>query len=155
LYVDVMRKHHEIMIACESNPGQAVELFYRLGQDVRDRIFKVLKTAKSKDEGFAVVEPTEVALLFIFAADPRVNQGRRHDIFQNMLVLNEKLKELLTQGDQAPAMRKLFVHWLFSESLDIYQLAGFESAAQFKVPELLPEALKVITANDAPAKRKA
>jgi hypothetical protein len=61
----------------------------------------------------------------------------------------------LTEDEHAPVMRKLFVNWLFNEPQDIFQQSGFELAAEVKMPQFRPRALKVINDKDAPGKTKA
>lgn len=154
LYGDLIRQHEKAMVARENDPTAAGDLFYQYGEDINGRFREGLKTAKSKFAAM-VVSPTEITFFFVFAADPRVNWQRRHVIYQNMLVLNTKVKAALTEGEQAPAMRKLFMNWLSYEPIDMFSQAGFELAAELKMPDFLPQAVKLINDKDAPAKTKA
>jgi hypothetical protein len=154
LYADLLGEHPDLMVARERDPKAAGDLFYRYGEDLNARFRQKLKTAKSKYEGM-VATPTDLALFLAFAADPRVNQAPRHHVYQNMLVLSTTARAALTEGDQAPALRGLFVHWLLNEPVELYQRTGFELAAEVRIPELLPRAAQLIADKGTPPKLRA
>jgi hypothetical protein len=154
LYAELVRQHPEAMVALERDPRSAADLFQRHGEALNARVREALKTAKSRGEGM-VATPTDFALFLVFATDPGVNRGPRHHVYQNMLVFSKKLRAALIEGDQAPALRGLFVHWLLSEPLDLYQQTGFELAAEVRIPGLLPVALRLIADKATAAKTRA
>jgi hypothetical protein len=154
VYVDLMRHHHKAMMLREKNPAAASDLFFEYGKEMSDRVQRILKTAKNKAEGM-VFSSDEITLLFVFAADPRVNAARRHHVYQWMLVFHKNVGAALTEGDRAPVMRKLFVNWLFNEPIDLFQQTGFELLAELKMPDFLPHAIKLINDKGVPARTKA
>jgi hypothetical protein len=154
VYANLLRDHPEPMAARERDPKAAADLFYRHAEDLNARYRTGLKAAKSKAEGMTAA-PADLALFFVFGGDPRVNRWPRHYYFQNLLVLSPKVRAMLTDGDQAPAMRGLFVHWVLNEPVDVLQRAGFELAAEVNVPEFLPQAVRLITDKETPAKTRA
>lgn len=154
IYAALFRAHPEAMIARERDPKSAAVLFRKHGEGLDGRFRAALKIAESKYEGM-VASRADLALFFVFAADPRFNRVRRPHVYQNMLVLSRTLRMALTEGDQAPATRALFVHWLINEPLDVYREAGFELAAEVGVPELLPRVLRLLADKGTPARTRA
>jgi hypothetical protein len=154
LYAELVRQHPEVMVARERDPRAAGDLFQRHEEALNARYREALRKAKSKYEA-DVVTPADFALFLVFAADPRVNRGPRHHVYQNMLVLSKKVRAAQTEGDQAPAFRGLFAHWLLAEPLDVYQRTGFELAAEVRIPELLPRAVRLIADKATPARTRA
>jgi hypothetical protein len=154
VYVDLMNQHRDAMLARERDPKAASELFYRHGEDLDKRVREALKTAKSKYEAMGA-SPTEITFFLVFAADPKIAAQPKHVVYQGMLVLSRDLRAALTKGEHAPVMRKLFTNWLFNEPEDIFQQTGFELAAELKMPDFLPQAVRVINDPAARAKTRA
>jgi hypothetical protein len=154
VYVDLMNQHRDAMLARERDPKAASELFYRHGVDLKKRVSEALKTAKSKYEAM-VVSPAEITFFLAFAADPKIAVQPKHFVYQNMLVLSRDLRATLTEGEHAPVMRKLFTNWLFNEPEEIFQQTGFELVAEVRMPDFLPQAVRVINDPAAPAKTRA
>jgi hypothetical protein len=154
VYVDLMKQHRDAMLARESDPKAASDMFVRYGEEMHKRMRERAKTAKTKFE-LMVTSRTELTFYFVFAADPSIKIVPKHYIFQWMLVMSPTLRDGLTEGEHSAVMRKLFTNWLFNEQEDLFQQAGFELVAQTKMPDFLPQAVRVINDPAASAKVRA
>jgi hypothetical protein len=154
VYVDLMNQHRDAMLARDSDPKAASDMFVRYGEEMYKRMRERAKTAKTKSE-LMVSSRTELTFFFLFAADPRIKILPKHYIFQGMLVFSSDLPAALTGGEHSPVMRKLFTNWLFNEPEDLFQQTGFELVAKLKMPDFLPQAVRVINDPATSAKTRA
>lgn len=155
MYVELMGFHFKAMEAREKDPKAAANEFRQFCDEAYARYLASTQTGRYSPDA-AYNSPADITLYFVLAGDPKLDKvGVRNSGRAFVLLNGTKVPAGLTTGDRAPAMKKLFLNWLENESDPNMQSRGFQLAAQTKLPETLPIAVRLLQKSGAAAYTKA
>lgn len=147
LYAELLAIHYRTVEAAEEDPRKAGDQFRQYCDDAYNRWQASIRTGRyNYDNMFS--SRADITFFLFISGDTRV---RKHDggNGRSQILLNgNQISKAITEGDAAPAMKKIFLDWLENEPQSYLQQRGFTIASQAKIKEALPVALKILEKSD-------
>jgi hypothetical protein len=148
VYAELMGIFFEGMEAREKDAKKAGEIFQQFCDEAYARYRASIQTGRYSPDA-AYNTPADITFFYVMAGDTRLKQSGLRNSGRGQILLNgTKVQTGLTSGERAPVMKKLFLHWLENEPESYMQSRGFQLAAQAKLPEALPIAVKLLEKKD-------
>jgi hypothetical protein len=143
LYAELLAVHHRTIEAAEVEPRKASEQFRQFCDDAYNRWQAGTRTGRYSYDTMFETRPDITFFLFV-SADTRVRKNDSGVNRSSILLNGNQIAKAITDGETAEPMQKLFLDWLENEPLAHLQQRGFTLAAQAKLKEALPVALKIL-----------
>jgi HEAT repeat protein len=143
LYAELLAVHYRTLEAAEEEPRKAGEQFKQFCDDAYNRWQAGIRTGRySYDNMFAT--RADITFFLFLSGDLRVRKNDGGASRASILLNGNQVTKAITEGDSAPAMRKVFLDWLENEPQPHLQQRGFTLASQANLKEALPVALKIL-----------
>jgi hypothetical protein len=154
-YAELMGIYFKAMELREKDPKAAAEEYRQFCDEAYARYRANIQTGRYSPDA-VYNTPADITFFFVFAADPKLDKTNVRNMGRSYVLLNgTKVQTSMTTGDRAPVMKKLFLHWLENEPDSYMQSRGFQLAAQAKMPEALPIAIRLLEKMDRNNNNKA
>ena len=147
-YAELMGIYFKAMEAREKDPKAAADEFRQFCDEAYARYRASIQTGRYSPDA-VYNTPADITFFFVFAGDPKLDKTNVRNMGRSYVLLNgTKVQTSMTTGDRAGVMKKLFLNWLENEPDSYMQSRGFQLAAQAKLPEALPIAVKLLEKKD-------
>ena len=143
LYAEMLAVHYRTLEAAETEPRKATEQFRQFCDDAYNRYQASIRTGRYNYDTMFSTRADITFFLFI-SSDLRVRKNDGGNSRSSILFSGNQITKAITDGDSAPAMRKVFLDWLENEPQSYLQQRGFQLASQANLKEALPVALKLL-----------
>jgi HEAT repeat protein len=144
VYAELMGIFFKAMELREKDPKAAAEEYRQFCDEAYARYRAAMQAGRYTPDA-AYSSPADLTFFYVFSGDPRLDKNTTRAFGRNYVLLNgTRAQTSLTTGERSPVMRKLFLNWLENDPDTNLQSRGFQLAAQAKMPEALPIAVKLL-----------